>query len=72
MVHAPRPARGCGLNLGEALGLDEGWAYRIVKQVGNYAQSFDRNLGAGSPLNLSRGINALWDRGGIMYPMPMR
>jgi general L-amino acid transport system substrate-binding protein len=58
--------------LGAALGLDEAWAYRIVKQVGNYAESFDRNLGAHSPLNLPRGINALWNRGGIVYPMPFR
>lgn len=58
--------------LGTALGLDEAWAYRIVKQVGNYAESFDRNLGARSPLNLPRGINALWNRGGIVYPMPFR
>jgi len=58
--------------LGAALGLDEAWAYRIVTQVGNYAESYERNLGRGSALNLPRGINALWNRGGIMYPMPLR
>jgi general L-amino acid transport system substrate-binding protein len=70
----PRVRRLLGLEggLGKALGLDDAWAYRIVRQVGNYAESYERNLGRGSALNLPRGINALWDRGGIMYPMPLR
>jgi len=58
--------------LGEALGLDARWAYRIIEQVGNYAESYRRNLGRDSPLALPRGINALWNRGGIVYPMPFR
>jgi len=57
---------------GKALGLDDDWAYNIVKQVGNYGESFERHLGAGSPLKLARGVNALWSQGGLMYPPPMR
>jgi general L-amino acid transport system substrate-binding protein len=57
---------------GKALGLDEKWAYNIVKQVGNYGESFERNVGMASPLKLQRGINALWTKGGLMYPMPLR
>lgn len=57
---------------GKALGLDEAWAYDIVKQVGNYGESFDRHLGARTPLKLARGPNALWSQGGQMYPPPMR
>lgn len=54
------------------LGLDDKWAYNIVKQVGNYGESFDRNVGAGSPLKIDRGINALWNKGGLMYAPPIR
>jgi general L-amino acid transport system substrate-binding protein len=57
---------------GKALGLDEKWAYRIIKQVGNYSESFERNVGSGSPLKLQRGVNALWTKGGLMYPLPLR
>jgi len=57
---------------GRALGLDETWAYNIVVQVGNYGESFERNLGARSPLGLRRGLNALWRNGGQMYPLPVR
>ncbi len=57
---------------GKALGLDEQWAYRIVKQVGNYGEIHDRNLGAGTPLNLERGLNALWSKGGLIYAPPVR
>ncbi len=57
---------------GHALGLDEDWAYNIIRQVGNYGESFDRNLGARSSFNLDRGPNALWTKGGLMYPLPMR
>jgi general L-amino acid transport system substrate-binding protein len=55
---------------GEALGLDEDWAYNIVKQVGNYGESFERNLG--KPLGLQRGLNALWTKGGLIYAPPLR
>jgi general L-amino acid transport system substrate-binding protein len=58
--------------LGKALHLDDKWAYRIVKEVGNYGEVFERNLGAGSALKLPRGVNALWTDGGLMYAMPFR
>jgi len=58
--------------LGKALGLDEKWAYNIVKQVGNYGEIFERNVGVDTPLGLERGLNALWNNGGIMYAAPLR
>ncbi len=57
---------------GKSLGLSEDWAYQIVKQVGNYAEVFERNMGMKSPLKLERGLNALWKNGGLMYSPPMR
>jgi general L-amino acid transport system substrate-binding protein len=57
---------------GKALGLDEKWAYNIIKQVGNYGEIFDRNVGPKTPLRLERGLNDLWTRGGIMYSYPFR
>ena len=57
---------------GEKLGLSDDWAYNIAKQVGNYGESFDRNVGKGSPLNISRGLNALWSKGGLQYAPPIR
>lgn len=57
---------------GKALGLDEAWAYDIIKQVGNYGESYERNIGSGSPLRYGRGLNALWNRGGLMYAMPLQ
>ena len=59
-------------NLGEQLGLTKDWVSRIVKAVGNYGESFDRNVGAGSKLGIARGINALWTKGGIQYAPPIR
>lgn len=59
-------------NAGKNLGLDARWAYQIIKQVGNYAESFERNVGQGSPLKIERGLNALWNQGGLMYPLPIR
>ena len=59
-------------NLGEQLGLTKDWVVRIVKAVGNYGESFERNVGAGSPLQISRGLNRLWNQGGIMYAPPIR
>jgi general L-amino acid transport system substrate-binding protein len=58
--------------MGKALHLDEKWLYNIIKQVGNYGQSFERNVGKDSPLKLERGLNALWTKGGLMYGMPVR
>jgi len=59
-------------DLGEKLGLSADWAHQVIKQVGNYAESFDRNVGAGSPLKISRGLNAQWNDGGILYSPAMR
>jgi len=58
--------------MGKALGIDEKWAYNIVKQVGNYAEVFDRNVGPKTPLKLERGLNDLWTKGGLMYSFPFR
>jgi general L-amino acid transport system substrate-binding protein len=57
---------------GESLGVTNDWAVRIVKQVGNYGESFERNVGAGSPLKIARGKNALWSQGGLQYAPPIR
>jgi general L-amino acid transport system substrate-binding protein len=57
---------------GEQFGLTKDWAVRIVRNVGNYAESFDRNVGAGSKLAIPRGLNNLWNRGGIQYAPPIR
>jgi general L-amino acid transport system substrate-binding protein len=59
-------------NLGEQLGLTKDWVIRIVKHVGNYGESFDRNVGAGSKLAIARGLNNLWSKGGIQYAPPIR
>ena len=59
-------------NLGEQLGLTKDWVSRIVKAVGNYGEAFDRNVGAGSKLGIARGLNALWNKGGIQYAPPIR
>jgi len=58
--------------LGEGLGLSNDWAYRIVKQVGNYGESYERNLGPNSPLGIPRGANKLWSDGGLQYAPPFR
>jgi general L-amino acid transport system substrate-binding protein len=59
-------------DLGSQMGLDADWAYRIIKHVGNYGESFDRNIGAHSQLHLDRGLNAQWYDGGILYSPPLR
>jgi general L-amino acid transport system substrate-binding protein len=58
--------------MGKALGVDEKWVYNIVKQVGNYGEMFERNVGMGSPLKIARGQNALWTNGGLQYAPPIR
>jgi general L-amino acid transport system substrate-binding protein len=63
---------GTSPGMGKALGLDEKWAYNVVKKVGNYGEIFDRNVGPGTPLKLERGLNALWTKGGLMYAQPFR
>jgi len=57
---------------GKALGLDEKWAYNIVKRVGNYGEVFERNVGENTKLQLKRGLNAQWKDGGLMYSMPFK
>ncbi|GEN26377.1 amino acid ABC transporter substrate-binding protein [Halovibrio variabilis] len=59
-------------NYGEGMNLEADWAYNIISQVGNYAESFDRNVGMGSPLEIERGVNALWNDGGFQYAPPIR
>ncbi len=58
--------------MGKALGLDEKWVYNIIKQVGNYGESFDRNIGKDSVLKIDRGPNKLWTKGGLQYAPPIR
>ena len=58
--------------LGKGLKLDNKWAYNIIKQVGNYGESFERNLGKSTALKLERGLNAQWRDGGVMYGWPVR
>ena len=60
---------GASGELGKMLGLDNRWAFNIVKQVGNYGESFDANL---KPLGFERGLNRLWNQGGLMYAPPIR
>jgi len=57
---------------GEPLGLTNDWAYRVIKHIGNYGESFERNVGQGSPLKIVRGLNALWTKGGLQYGPPIR
>jgi general L-amino acid transport system substrate-binding protein len=59
-------------NYGEQLGLTKDWAVRIVKLVGNYGEAFERNVGSGSPLKIDRGLNKLWNKGGVQYAPPIR
>jgi general L-amino acid transport system substrate-binding protein len=54
--------------VGKGLGLDADWAVRAIAAVGNFGEIYDRNI---KPLGLSRGPNALWNKGGLMYPMPL-
>ncbi|MEH2517624.1 general L-amino acid transport system substrate-binding protein [Bradyrhizobium sp. AZCC 1610] len=76
MVKSDKPevkrAVGTDGNLGEQLGLTKDWMVRIVKAVGNYGESFERNVGSGSKLAIARGLNNLWSKGGIQYAPPIR
>ena len=58
--------------MGKNLGLDEKWAYNIVKQVGNYGEIYERNVGPDTALGIERNLNALWTDGGLMYAAPIR
>ena len=59
-------------DFGKLMGLDNAWALNVIKQVGNYSETYERNVGMGSSLKLPRGLNALWNQGGLMYPIPFR
>ena len=63
---------GTSPGMGKSLGLSEKWAYNIIKTVGNYKEIFDKNVGRKSPLKFDRGINALWNQGGLLYAPPIR
>ncbi len=59
-------------DMGKMLGLPKEWAYNIIKNVGNYGESFERNVGLKTPLGLARGLNQLWNKGGLQYAPPIR
>jgi len=63
---------GTGAGFGTGIGLDEAWAYQIVKNGGNYGEIFERNVGESTPLKIARGKNALWSKGGLQYAPPIR
>ncbi len=69
---AVRRLLGAEGELGKNLGLDAQFAKRILEQVGNYGEVFERNLGAATPMKIERGMNALWTKGGLQYAMPFR
>ncbi len=70
----PRVQRLLGISKGHGsyLKLDDKWAYKVIKGVGNYQEFFDRNLGEKTKMKLERGVNRLWTDGGLMYAMPFR
>ena len=59
-------------DFGTPIGLTKDWAYQIIKHVGNYAETYERNVGPSTPIGLARGLNALWRDGGIQYSPPIR
>ena len=63
---------GASGDLGSRLGLDNKWILQAVKAGGNYAEIFERNVGKASPLQLDRGLNATWSKGGLMYAIPFK
>ena len=71
---SPQIRRLIGLegDFGTPLGLTSSWARNIIAGVGNYAEVFDRNLGMSSPIGMTRGLNALWTKGGLLYAPPIR
>ncbi len=71
-IPAVRRLLGLEGTFGVDLGLDADWAVRVIRATGNYAEIFERNLGKDSPLGIERGINALWNAGGLLYVPPVR
>jgi general L-amino acid transport system substrate-binding protein len=59
-------------DFGKSIGTDAQWGYRVIKQVGNYGEVFERHVGKKTPLRLDRGQNALWTKGGLQYAPPIR
>ena len=59
-------------NLGSKLGLSKHWSYNIIKQVGNYEEIYERNVGEKTPLALKRGLNKLYTKGGLLYAPPLK
>ena len=59
-------------NMGKKMGIPNSWGFDIIREVGNYGESYARNLGPTTPINLPRGINNLWNNGGIQYAAPIR
>ncbi|MBI1211182.1 MAG: transporter substrate-binding domain-containing protein [Alphaproteobacteria bacterium] len=76
MLKSPNPEirrlLGVEGSFGQSMGLSNDWAVRAIKQVGNYGEIFERNVGQGSPLKIQRGLNALWKHGGLQYAPPVR
>jgi general L-amino acid transport system substrate-binding protein len=58
--------------MGKNLGLSPDWSYNVIKQVGNYSDIFEANVGEETPLKVARGLNALWTNGGLQSAMPLR
>ena len=63
---------GSGDDMGKPLGLDPKWSANVLRAVGNYGESFERNVGQASSMKLQRGLNGLWTNGGLMYAIPFR
>ena len=59
-------------DMAKKLGLRPDWAFQVIKQVGNYGEVFERNLGESSKLKIKRGVNALWTKNGLQYAYPIR
>ena len=59
-------------HLGDKLGLSATWSYDIIKQVGNYKEIYERNVGENTPIGLSRGLNQLYSHGGLLYAPPLK
>jgi general L-amino acid transport system substrate-binding protein len=70
----PQVARLLGVDgdYGEQMGLENDWAYQLISHVGNYNEVFASTVGKDSPMQISRGVNALWNEGGILYAPPVR
>ncbi len=58
--------------IGQGVGLDDKWFYRMIKGVGNYAEIYDKNFGPNTKTHMERGLNALWKDGGVMYSPPLK